>query len=360
MASQGPPVPFATKPTYIQTFSTVGDAVTSPKGSSGILLPVSLGGLDALQNVLESVNTLPCIKYITGITIKLLQIVQSTNEAVRKIAMRAKDIVLAVARASANALEEVTGQLESDLQQLTETMNDILEFTQEISTRRTYQKLWNKAEDAAAVKSLDAQLSHAFQIFEIQSSVNLRLTQQMMVRQLSGISLSPPTRLPLSTTHPLRIPDGLYLIQNAANGRAVETEHWRPSPSYLHACVAPSKDGLSPYQIWFVSAKRHKETDYTIRNFATGASLDVYCGHTQDGTQVICQASHGMANQTWSLYGSRAADSYDYCTIRSHGPPTVLDGECPAGVVSHPGSTPRSSLRLAVTRPASLFYRPSS
>ena len=50
----------------------------------------------------------------------LYQEVQSTNEAVRKIAMRAKDIVLAVARSCANAPEEVFGQLESDLQQLTE------------------------------------------------------------------------------------------------------------------------------------------------------------------------------------------------------------------------------------------------
>ena len=54
-------------------------------------------------------------------------------------------------------------------------MNDILEFTQDISSRRTYQKLWNKAEDAAAVKSLDAQLSHAFQIFEVRRFLSILL-----------------------------------------------------------------------------------------------------------------------------------------------------------------------------------------
>lgn len=78
MASQGPPVPFATKPRVGQTFSTVSEAVVAPKGSSALLLPVSLGGLDVLQNVFESVNTLPCIKYIAGISIKLLQIVQAS------------------------------------------------------------------------------------------------------------------------------------------------------------------------------------------------------------------------------------------------------------------------------------------
>ena len=34
--------------------------------------------------------------------------------------MRAKDIVLAVAKACSNTPEEISGQLESDLQQLTE------------------------------------------------------------------------------------------------------------------------------------------------------------------------------------------------------------------------------------------------
>ena len=117
-------------------------------------------------------------------------------------------------------------------------------------------------------------------------------------------------RLPLVTTRPLRVIDGLYLIRNAADGRVIETEHRRPAPSYLHACVAPSGDGLSPYQIWVVSAKPRRETDYTISNFATGASLDVFCGQAADGTQVICQATHAGQNQTWSLYASRASDTY--------------------------------------------------
>lgn len=49
-------------------------------------------------------------------------------------------------------------------------MSDILEFTQEIATRKAYRKLLNKSEDAAAAKSLDAQLTHAFQIFEVRQS----------------------------------------------------------------------------------------------------------------------------------------------------------------------------------------------
>ena len=45
---------------------------------------------------------------------------RSTSEAVKKIGLRAKDIVLAVARSCDGAPEEVTGQLESDLVQLKE------------------------------------------------------------------------------------------------------------------------------------------------------------------------------------------------------------------------------------------------
>lgn len=80
MALHSPPVPFVTKQTLGQAFSTVSDAVTSPKGSA--VLSVSVGALDALQNVLESVNTLPCIKYIRGISIKLVQIVQASSQIV--------------------------------------------------------------------------------------------------------------------------------------------------------------------------------------------------------------------------------------------------------------------------------------
>jgi hypothetical protein len=46
-------------------------------------------------------------------------------------------------------------------------MNEILNFTKEMASRRSYKRFLNKAEDAAAVQSLDTQLTHAFQIFEV-------------------------------------------------------------------------------------------------------------------------------------------------------------------------------------------------
>ena len=46
-------------------------------------------------------------------------------------------------------------------------MSDILDFTQEISSRSAYKKLVHKGDDAAAVKSLDSRLTHAFQLFEV-------------------------------------------------------------------------------------------------------------------------------------------------------------------------------------------------
>lgn len=88
-------------------------------------------------------------------------------------------------------------------------MNEILAFTTDLATRRTYKKILSKADDAAAVQSLDSQLTHAFHIFEvrsdyvglptiadpllqIQSSVSLRISQQLMTRQLANMALSSP------------------------------------------------------------------------------------------------------------------------------------------------------------------------
>ena len=45
-------------------------------------------------------------------------------------------------------------------------MDEILLFAQEMASRSKYKKLLYKSQDAAAVISLDTQLTHAFQIFE--------------------------------------------------------------------------------------------------------------------------------------------------------------------------------------------------
>ena len=49
-------------------------------------------------------------------------------------------------------------------------MDDILAFTRDMSSRSTYQKLLRKSDDAAAVKSLNTRLTHAFQLFEVRDS----------------------------------------------------------------------------------------------------------------------------------------------------------------------------------------------
>ena len=50
---------------------------------------------------------------------------------------------------------------------LSSTMESILAYASERLTRRTYQKLLSKSEDAAAVKALSEQLTHAFHVFEV-------------------------------------------------------------------------------------------------------------------------------------------------------------------------------------------------
>lgn len=99
------------------------------------------------------------------------------------------------------------------------------------------------------------------------------------------------------------------MIRNASDGRVLETEHRRPAPKYVHTFLATSQDGLSQFQLWLVYSSQKKETEYTIQNFATGAVLDVYCGHSEDGTQVISQTNHAGSNQKWAIYGARQGAS---------------------------------------------------
>lgn len=102
--------------------------------------------------------------------------------------MRAKDIIVAVAIACKGAEEYIAKQLENDLKQLTgwvndgwaldmrsqltvhSTMNDILAFIKELASRKGYKKILYKMDDATTVKTLDTQLTHAFQIFEVSLS----------------------------------------------------------------------------------------------------------------------------------------------------------------------------------------------
>ena len=46
-------------------------------------------------------------------------------------------------------------------------MNEILRYIQELSSRSKYTRLFYKAQDATAVRSLDTQLMHAFHIFTV-------------------------------------------------------------------------------------------------------------------------------------------------------------------------------------------------
>jgi hypothetical protein len=48
-------------------------------------------------------------------------------------------------------------------------MNDILAFATEKVVRKKYKKILNKSDDASAIKTLNTQLTHAFQIFEVQA-----------------------------------------------------------------------------------------------------------------------------------------------------------------------------------------------
>jgi hypothetical protein len=55
-----------------QSFSTVHDVIERPKGA-GLSSTVQTS-LEVLKDILEAVDTLPCVKYVAGIAIKILEV----------------------------------------------------------------------------------------------------------------------------------------------------------------------------------------------------------------------------------------------------------------------------------------------
>ncbi|VDC06400.1 unnamed protein product [Peniophora sp. CBMAI 1063] len=304
-------------------------------GEGSRSLGTASAGLSALRDVLEAVDTMPFVKYLASVGVQLLQYViemQITNDMFRNLALRAKDVIVAVAR-SCDGLQPLAAHLESDLRQLTNTMNDILSFAAEKASRGTLRKLWNKSEDAASVKALDLQLTHAFHIFQIQSDVTTRRQQEVMIQQLANLSVSPPpARSDPIIDRPLRVQEGIYLIRNAANGNVAEVEDFKPygHVQAVHAFMVPFTTRPSQTQLWVVQRHAHKDFDFVIRSLATGYALNVVHNHARDGAKVGgFPWEPGAGNEIWSFWGTRQEPSGDFCTIRSASLPTVLDGFCP-------------------------------
>ncbi|KZV61575.1 hypothetical protein PENSPDRAFT_658810 [Peniophora sp. CONT] len=304
-------------------------------GNGSSTLGTASTGLEALRTILEAVDTLPFVKYLASVGVQLLQYVidaQITNDMFKSLAFRAKDVVVAVAR-SCHEMHTVAVQLEDDLRQLTSTMDSILAFASERVARRAYQRLLSKSDDMAAVKALNTQLKHAFHIFEIQSSVRTQLLQHQMVQQLSTMSVSPaPSRPELVANCNLRVREGIYIISNVANNRVIETVDQKPfGGGAVHIYMAPSQNGNLQTQLWSIQKKEKKEFEFTIRSMATGLVLDVLYDPEWDrqGSKVGTHCWNGGPNQTWSIWGTREGVDGDYCTIRSAGSATILDGLCP-------------------------------
>lgn len=56
--------------------------------------------------------------------------------------------------------------------------------------------------------------------------------------------------------------------------------------------------------------RERKEVEYTIRSYATGALLDMFCSREQPGTLVIGHSAYGRPNQLWTFYATRSAAGY--------------------------------------------------
>ena len=118
-------------------------------------------------------------------------------------------------------------------------------------------------------------------------------------------------RRSLVTNCPLQVSEGIYIIRNVGTGNVIESEHRKLGRKRrnVHTYVTPLREELSQFQLWTVFKWAGKEFEYTIRNFATGVVLDIFCAQSKDGTQVIGHSAYGRPYQTWAFYGSTAAAS---------------------------------------------------
>jgi hypothetical protein len=107
----------------------------------------------------------------------------------------------------------------------------------------------------------------------------------------------------------LRIPEGIYLIRSAVDGRVLEAAE-RKTPYGVHVYLAPSQDGQRQTQLWIITKVIGKEFDYTIRNLSLGTSLDIFLATSRQGSHIVCHAPNGGGNQLWAFYGSRQNNSY--------------------------------------------------
>ncbi|VDC06399.1 unnamed protein product [Peniophora sp. CBMAI 1063] len=318
-------------------FTPFKEMISGGEGSRS--LGVASAGLGALRDVLEAVDTLPFVKYLASVGVQLLQYViemQITNDMFKNLAMRAKDVIVAVAR-SCDGLQSLAFQLESDLRQLTSTMDSILAFAAEKASRGTLRKLWNKSEDVAMVKALDIQLTHSFNIFQIQSDVVTRRQQELMITQLANLTASPPLSPPRTepgrdVDRPSSIKEGIYLIRNVASKKVLEIEDFKPFGHVLavHAFMVPYSESPSQAQLWLIQKSANKDLEFTIHSLATGYALNIVYNSDREGAKVGGYPwEPGQGNGIWSFWGAGLGESSDYCTIRSTGLPTVLDGVCP-------------------------------
>ncbi|KZV61573.1 hypothetical protein PENSPDRAFT_693292 [Peniophora sp. CONT] len=298
-------------------------------GSAGILGTTS-SGLEILESLLEAFDKLPLVKYLVSVGIQLVKHVikvQVANDMFKNLAFRARDVIVAVAR-SCQGMHSMEAQLEDDLRQLTGTMDSILTFTAERVNRKGLQRLLSKSDDSAAVKALDKELTHACNIFGLQSSISNR---SLLLQQSPATPVSPTLPRPefVANCH-LRVREGIYIIKNVADGRVIETEdHKLLGGGGVHAYMAPCLDGKLQTQVWSIQKVDNQEFEFMIRSMATGLALDIYFDTNRQGSKVCTHFWNGGGNETWSIWGTRQGVAEDYCTIRSTGLGTILDGLCP-------------------------------
>ena len=70
LPSRPPPIPLASRPRAVSAPNGSETPNTYASAANGTIV-----ALDALQDLLEALDMLPCVKYVAGVVVKILQVI---------------------------------------------------------------------------------------------------------------------------------------------------------------------------------------------------------------------------------------------------------------------------------------------
>ena len=111
---------------------------------------------------------------------------------------------------------------------------------------------------------------------------------------------------------PLRVEEGIYMIKNAASGRVLEIEDFKPFEyvTAVHVSLIPPPDVISQTHLWLIQRNASKDFEFTVHSLATGYTLNVVFNSDREGAKVGGYPwEPGGGNGIWAFWGTNRGAS---------------------------------------------------